>query len=357
MADSYVASGFFPGLENGNSHYRCETSWCGEHATGITTTPKETHEAFFLSSLACDCLEQIKKADTGKPFSMQIHFWGPHQPFFPTKEYADLYDSGSIGEYPSYSDTLEGRPDVFRMEASRPLSADGKNIVVPSVYHWTVWQKILARCYGHISMIDAAGGMIIDKLRELGLDEDALIVWTTDHGDAIATHGGHFDKDSHMSEEVMRVPLAMNWKGRIPAGRKDSHLVYTCDIPVTIADAAELSFSNKVDGASLLSLAEGKTTDWRNDLMCESYGHGYGTTIIGRMLLAPPYKLVMTEDDLMQLYDLSSDPFEMHNLAYDERFSAVLDDMQERLKTHMEKSSDPVPFQELKRRVRSEKKN
>ena len=61
-------------------------------------TPKETHEAFFLVNLACDKLEELAKQDSDEPWSLRVDFWGPHQPFFPTKEFADLYDPESIPE-------------------------------------------------------------------------------------------------------------------------------------------------------------------------------------------------------------------------------------------------------------------
>lgn len=55
-------------------------------------------------------------------------------------------------------------------------------------------KMLLSRCYGQITMVDEAVGSVIEKLRELQMDENTLIIWTADHGDALACHGGHFDK-------------------------------------------------------------------------------------------------------------------------------------------------------------------
>lgn len=76
--------------------------------------------------------------------------------------------------------------------------------------------------------------MILNKLKELGLDENTLIIWTTDHGDGLACHGGHFDKGSYMCEEVLRIPFAMKWKGVIPAGQVRDELISTIDFPVSL---------------------------------------------------------------------------------------------------------------------------
>lgn len=344
--DSYNEAGFFPKLKE-CVNYKCESNWCGEHASGITITDKDTHESFFLANLACDRLEEIAKEDNDNPFSLSVHFWGPHQPFFPTKEFADLYNPEEIGEYPSFKDNLKEQPDVFKMEVSRPLTSDGKWIDTPNSFTWKEFQMLMARCYGHISMIDAAGGQIINKVKELGLDENTIIIWTTDHGDALATHGGHFDKDSHMMEEVMRVPLAINYKDHIPKNVKNNNLVFTCDIPITALDAAEIKFTHKVDGKSLLPLLTDSSINLRNQLMCESYGHGYGTTIISRMIVNKEYKYIATEDDLEQLYNLEKDPFELDNLAYKINYFNIKELMKKVLKEEQLKANDPIALESL----------
>lgn len=309
-------------------------------------TPKETHEAFFLANMACDKLEELAKQPQDEPFALRVDFWGPHQPFFPTQEFLDWYEPEKIEEYPSFRNDLHDKPFTLKMEANRPLG-DGENIIYPNPLPWSEWQKILAHCYAHISMLDAAGGMIVDKIKELGLDENTLIIWSTDHGDAIACQGGHFDKDSHMAQEVMRVPLAMNWKHVIPAGQTKSELVFTCDIPATIMDAANMTFEKPIDGESLLPLAKGEPAKWRSSLMCETYGHGYGVTIIGRMVTDGRYKYVCTEDGLDELYDLEKDPYEQTNLAVLSEYETLKSKMREMLKENQKMTKDPVPLAQL----------
>lgn len=344
--DSYDNSHFFKKMKEGEE-YMCEDYWCGEHAIGITTTPKETHEAFFLANLACDKLEELAQQKDGQPWSLRVDFWGPHQPFFPTKEFADLYNPADIPMYPSFQNDLHDKPENLTWEVSRPLG-DGKHIYRPNPLPWSDWQHMLARCYAHITMVDAAGGMIVDKLRELGLDEDTLIIWTTDHGDAIACQGGHFDKDSHMAQEVMRVPMAVNFKGRIAPGQKDDHYVFTCDLPVTQLDAANLAFPERVDGRSLLDLAEHREGQpWRDSLLCETYGHGYGLTLIGRMVVKDEWKYTCFEGDRDELYNLAEDPYELKNLACLPEFDGKKQEMRDLLRQKMAEAQDPVELDRL----------
>ncbi len=345
--DDYDRKNYFPNLKEGEL-YSCDDFWCGEHAIGVTVTPKETHEAFFLADLACEKLEELAKRNSDKPFSLRVDFWGPHQPFFPPQEFLDMYDPSKIPEYPSFNNDLHDKPYTLRMEANRPLG-DGENIIYPNPLPWTQWQEILAHCYAHGSMLDAAGGKIVDKIKELGLEEDTLIIWSTDHGDAIACQGGHFDKDSHLAQEVMRIPMAMNWKGVIPAGQKCHELTFTCDIPATIADVAQAPFTNRIDGQSLMELAVGNNADkhWRKALMCETYGHGYGTTIIGRMVTDGRYKYVCTENALEELYDLQADPYELKNLAVLDEYEDKKEEMKKLLRKEQQKTFDPISLDQL----------
>lgn len=341
--DAYTMNRYFKKLKAG-ALYQCEDFFSGEHAVGITVTPKETHESFYLANLACEKLEELAREQSDQPFALRVDFWGPHQPFFPTKEFADLFNPDDIQPPPSFFDDLSDKPDALKTEASRPIG-DGEHLILPNPLPWKTWQLILARAYGHEAMIDAAGGMIIDKLRELGLDENTIIIWTTDHGDALACHGGHFDKDSHMAMEVINTPLAVAWPGHIRPGTICNHFTCTCDVPVTLLDAAGLRFSERVDGRSLLDTLEGKNL--RESLMLETYGHGYGTTILGRTVLMGGWKYTCTENDLDELYDHNIDPYEMKNLAALPEYAEKRAQMRTELRRLQAESCDPVPLESI----------
>jgi arylsulfatase A-like enzyme len=317
--------------------YRQDKSWCNEHAAGIMTTPKETQESFFLAHLACKKLEEIAASDSDQPFHLRIDFWGPHQPYFPCQEYADRYDPKAIPRHPSFDDDLADKPDIYKHENNYPIS-EGNRLTQPSPIPWEDWQQVLALCYAQITMIDEAGGLIIQKLKELGLDENTLIVWGTDHGDNLACHGGHFDKMSYMPEEMLSVPLAMSFPGRVDPGQKRLEWVTNMDIPCTLLDAAGLSFPHRADGASLLKLGSRDNHAWRDDVMCETHGHAEDH--LGRIIYHADYKYVFNDGDRDELYDLAADPFERVNLDADPAYADVLVDMKERLARWQDKTDD-----------------
>ena len=311
--DSFVMDREFPDLAVGAS-YSSNRYWCGEHAIGITTTPKETHEAFFLADMACEQLEALAAEPDGVPFHLRVDFWGPHQPYFPTREFADLYDPEDIPPYGNFADALESKPAIFWQDPHRQLTDDDGRFATPSKLKWGEWQRILARAYAHITMVDAAGGLILDRLDELGLAENTLVIWTADHGDGVASHGGRFDKGSYLTEEVLRVPLALRHPLSIPAGQVSDTLSCGTDIAPTILDAAGLKFAQPVDGESLLPLATGDRSAGRESLLVETYGHGFGTIELGRAVIKGRFKLIAWQNHAGELYDLEADPYEMTNL-------------------------------------------
>lgn len=325
------------GIAEGETYHQ-DKRWCNEHAVGTMTTPNETHEAFFLAHLAVEKLKELASSGSDAPFSLRVDFWGPHQPYFPTREFADMYDPSEIPEYGSFRDNLHNKPEVYRTEANYPIGKNGK-LVQPSALLWSEWQKVLARAYAQITLTDAAGGLILDALDELGFNENTLVIWSTDHGDAVACHGGHFDKRSYMPEEMVRIPWAMRLPGRIPAGQVSQNLVSNIDLAPTILDAAGLSFSRPVDGRSLLPMASGEDRSWREDLMSETHGHGEDH--IGRLVVNDRYKYVANAKQIDELYDLENDPFELENLISEAKFAGVVEEMRRRLDAWQRRTGDP----------------
>jgi len=337
--DSFVMKREFPALEVGAT-YRSDRYWCGEHASGITATPKESHEAFFLADLACEQLDALAAADDEQPFHLRLDFWGPHQPFFPTQEFADMYEPEDIPLYGNFVDALEGKPALYWQDPHDNLTdADGR-FATPSKLSWGEWQRIIARAYAHITMIDAAGGQVLDKLDELGLSDDTLVIWTADHGDALASHGGRIDKGSYLTEEVLRVPLALRHPGQIPAGRTSMALACGTDIAPTILDAAGTAFERPVDGESLLPLATAGGGSERPSLLVETYGHGFGTIEPGRALIKDHYKLIAWQNHEGELYDLEADPYELVNLYQQSAYKSTVLELEAELQAWLSKTGD-----------------
>ncbi len=329
-------SGHFPDLHEGNPAYQCIGSWCGETAFGITNGDKRAHECFFLSSLAQQTLQ--KCADhPEQPFYLRVDFWGPHQPYFPTQEYLDLYDPSLIVEYGNFRDTLEHKPKTYR-RMNQPIADESGQMVIPSVFDWEQWQRFLQIAYAQTTMVDEAIGTIIDTLDHLGLAENTLVIVTSDHGDALASHGGMFDKGSFMTEETIRIPLILRYPGHLAENTHCDNLVNTLDILPTLLDLADLEKPSELDGESLFHCLEGQA---REEMLLESYGQGYRDKKGCRTLITKTHKYTCNEEDIDELYDLESDPYELTNLSSDPKFHLLKEDLARRLLHQLTRTNDP----------------
>ncbi len=312
--------------------------WKFMNGSGILAGPPEAHEEQFVAHLACEKLREFAGSD--QPFSLVVSLWGPHQPYYPSAEFAGRVDPAAIPEYPSFRDDLSGRP--FRHLFHREISHRSAQ----SFPEWSTWQEILARCYAQGHQTDAAVGNVLDTLDELGLTDDTIVIWLADHGDAVASHGGLWDKSSTFIEEVARVPLAIRWPRAIEAGKRTDALVSNMDATATMLAAAGVAIPECMHSRSLLPLCQdGAEAEWADELVCEHLGHSYFFPM--RMILHDRYKYVFSLHDMNELYDLESDPFEMNNLVHEAEQAEIVADMRRRLIRHIEDSS--MRDQRLKR--------
>ena len=326
----------FPLLQEGNQAYQCKGSWCGETAFGITNGDKRAHECFFLSSLAQQALQECAD-NPEQPFHLRVDFWGPHQPYFPTQEFLDLYNPSLIAEYGNFNDTLEHKPKTYR-RMNQPIADDSGQLMIPSVFSWKQWQRLLQIAYAQTTMIDEAIGTIIDTLDRLGLAENTMVILTSDHGDALASHGGMFDKGSFMTEETIRIPLVLRYPGHLEKNTHCNHLVNTLDIPPTLLDCVDLEKPEEMVGESLLHCLE---VPPREELLLESYGQGYRDKKGCRTLITKNYKYTRNEDDIDELYDLVGDPYELNNLSINPSFATLKKHLAGRLLQQLITTNDP----------------
>lgn len=285
---------------------------------GTLLTPSDTHECFYLANRACEVLEDIAKTDREKPFALRVDFWGPHHPYFPSREFLDMYDVDGIDIYGSFDDDLHDKPPIYRFECAESMSKNNR-IIYPNPQSEENWKKMLRYAYAQNTMCDAAAGRIIDKLKQLGMYDDTVVIWSADHGDALCSHGGHIDKNCYLSEEMIRVPLAVhNPQGT--SGVLSESFVSNMDIPTTVADFCGGAFTDGADARSLKPYTEGEA-EGRKYFVSESHGHFQNH--IARAVCYGDYRYIYNKDMTEELYDLRSDPFELNNLCDSPEYAAV----------------------------------
>ncbi|MDP6544987.1 MAG: sulfatase-like hydrolase/transferase [Phycisphaerae bacterium] len=186
-------------------------------------------------------------------------------------------------------------------------------------------------------MVDAHIGVVLDALKTAGLEDDTVVIFTSDHGDMDSAH--KLEHKSILYEEAARIPFIMSHKNHIPKGKvDDTHLISNgLDLICTLCDYAGIETPKGRSGASVRPLAEGKKVSaWRDSVVVESQN--------GRMLRTGRYKYCIYDSGAKreQLIDLTNDPGEMKNLADDPEFKTVLDKHRKLLAAWVKQTNDKI---------------
>lgn len=305
--------------------------WDFMDGAGVLSGPAEVHEQFFVANMALDTLKDLARDNSEDPFSLVVSLWGPHHPYYPSREYADMIKPQDIPEYPSFRDTLDDKPLRYRVQ--RNLRCQHR--AFERWPDWDIWQTVMARCYASGLQTDAAIGRVVSCLGELGLDDNTLVIVTADHGDGIAAHGAGWDKYSSFTEEVGRVPLVMRWPSEIPRGVRVEDPVNLLDVTATMlmVAGAEHTHPLSLDGEDLLAFIRGDRS--RDQMICDHYGHS-GDVCFQKILYSQGWKYVSAYSAGDELYHLDEDPYERVNRINDPATESLQWSMRAALIAHYE---------------------
>lgn len=260
-----------------------------------------------------------ERAAGDEPFFLRMDVIAPHFPNRSPEPYGSMYDPESIPPWPNFDETFAGKP-AAHLRKHQEWHLEDKD--------WSWWQNVVAKYYGDVSLVDDCVGRVLEAIRECGIEEETIFVFSTDHGDATGSHK-HFEKSGTMYDEVFRIPLLAKAPGAEP--RQVQEFVRLMDLMPTFVEWGDGELPNDLDARSLVPLVDGETPDdWPDSVYCESHGEVWGYSS-QRMVRTEQWKYVYQPHDLDELYDLEADPAEMNNLVNDPEHADVLDGMKARL--------------------------
>lgn len=288
------------------------------------------------------CIEFLKSRHE-KPFFLVASFDNPHNIMDWVQQRALPW--GDIPDIP----VLEKCPNLpanYTISPFEPVVIRMRNRAEPEhsfVLDLTPqdWRRYRFAYYRLVEKVDREIGRILDALRKTGLDENTLVIFSSDHGDL---HGAHqLYCKTFFYEEAARVPLLISMKGVGKAGRVDAvHLVSNgLDLFPTICDYAEADVPKELEGHSLRPLLEGRDVlKWRDHLVGETWLKAINCH--GRMVRSKCYKYIVYSwgTHREQLFDMENDPGEMVNLAVESRYRDILDEHRHRLWEWCERTGD-----------------
>ena len=282
-----------------------------------------------------------------EPFALWVSLPDPHEPWMAPAQYADLFPPDKI-ELPRWREGEfedERAPERNRV-LYRMLGMEEDSL---ADIH-----AVMACYFGMTRFADDGLGQILDAVECLGLREETIVVFCSDHGDFMGEHrmqckGGVF------YDSLTRVPLIVSWPGKVPSGARDASMVNLIDVVPTLlqlqgletprcmqgealptataAPAREETFSEYGCGGPLFRHAdlERLPRPWGRDTLIKSlqWREAEGRR---KMVRTSEWKYVHDSmGDLDELYDLVNDPGELENVAAEERCRDAVNDMRLRL--------------------------
>ncbi|MSQ93053.1 MAG: DUF4976 domain-containing protein [Gemmataceae bacterium] len=286
------------------------------------------HSCELFADSAIEFIKEQKGSD--KPFVAYVAFNGPHDPRTAPKKYHAMYDQAKpplpanfLPQHPFNSGDLTVRDEKL---APWPRTPD-------------VVRQHLADYYAYITFVDAQVGRILDALREAGLEDDTIIVFASDSGLALGSHG-LFGKQS-VYDHSMRAPLIFVGPG-VPKGKTSDAFCYLLDIFPTLGALTGVTGPQGSEGKSLVPVMKGETKGVRESIFL-AYRH------FQRSVREERWKIIVyPQINKTVLFDLENDPHETKDLSADPANAKTIADLTGKLKAWQNQLGDKQPLRSEK---------
>ena len=308
--------------------------------------PEEAYPTRYIEKQTIQYLEDYARSNEEEPFFLWCGFPDPHHPFTPPGKYWDMYQTEDISLPRSFYETTHDQlPPLQHLHG---LHKDGPQLTrntSPFIANEQQAKEIIAKTYGQISMIDDSIGNIITQLKSLGLADNTIIIFTSDHGDWMGSHGLFLKGPLHY-QNLIRVPFVWHDPSVEHNLSRTSELGSSLDIARTILCRAKLQPFNGMQGRDLLCNTQ--TTDEESVLVTQTtqfYYLGFDRLVHIYSLLVADWRLTIWQGcDWGELYHLNSDPEELHNLWNSGEHLQIKSELMLKLIHKMQDSQDQSPF-------------
>ena len=309
-----------------------------------TPIPEELYPTTYIQKQTQQYLHNTRSSDP--PFFLFVSFPDPHHPFNPPGRYWDMYNPEQFEVTLPFKAHKNPTPPMQYLEKEwKHRSATSAPVTTAVMQTNQQIKEAMALTAGMTAMIDDSVGAIVSTLKQVGLYDDTVLCFTTDHGDYL----GDFNmllKGAMPFRSITRVPLI--WSD--PQSRKaekNQNLVSTIDIAATIIERANLKPYHGMQGRSFLTKIN--TTPPIHEELLVEYNDGlprlgFRTPARVRTLLTDRYRFSVYKDQIWgEMYDLQEDPHETHNLWAETNLLALKYGLMSRLNQQMIAQMDESP--------------
>lgn len=314
------------GCANWRDYFLPPTGTMDKSVTYRWPIPEEYHYNTWIAERTNALLEQYQRSD--ESFLLWASFFDPHPEYLAPEPWDAMYDPDRLtipsvvpGEHdrnpPHFGLTQKERPDFSH------LMETGREIHGYRSHHYYEYgtkfrltdddkKKLVAVYYGMISLMDKYIGRILDKLDELGLAEDTIVVFTTDHGHFFGQHGLQAKGGFHY-EDLIKIPMIVRYPSRVPAGLTSDAIQSLVDLAPTFLSLCGIPVPPAMTGVDQSGVWLGVKSKARDHAIVE-FRHE-PTTIHQKTYVDERYKITVYYNQTYgEIFDLQEDPHELHNL-------------------------------------------
>lgn len=291
----------------------------------------------WVDDVSTDSALTFIKRNEAKPFLLSVAFKSSHANWTPPERLAKAYSDVSLTRSASEGHDTPYKDKVY----SRWNQRNNKVALTTEEKAWTEKNDEMIRNYFRVLKgVDENVGRILDLLDSLHLAENTVVIYSTDNGYYLGEHNLGDKRSAY--EESLRTPLLVRYPNHIAKNTTNDKFVLNVDIAPTILDYANVKRPDSFQGKSWKQLLEGNTKDWRTSFFYEYFYENIYNTPTVLAVRTETAKLVKYpgQEDWSELFDLSKDPNELHNL-YNEK-SAV--GLKKQLTKEFEKQQKEVQY-------------
>ncbi|MCY9659657.1 sulfatase-like hydrolase/transferase [Paenibacillus chondroitinus] len=281
--------------------------------------PEQYHYNTWIAERTNALLEQYKEED--QSFFLWSSFFDPHPDYLAPEPWDTMYDPDQLtipevtpGEHdhnpPHFQLTQLENPD-FQPWQEGDYAVHGYHSH-SALYSEQDRKQLVATYYGMISLMDKYIGNILDKLDELGLAENTIVVFTTDHGHFYGQHGLQAKGGFHY-EDLIKIPFIVRYPGQVPAGVTSPAIQSLVDLAPTFLSLCGITIPHHMTGVDQSRVWRGQQSQARDHAICE-FRHT-PTTIHQKTYVDERYKITVYYNQTYgEVFDLQEDPGEIRNL-------------------------------------------
>ena len=295
--------------------------------TRISKLPEGYTMEAYTAKETIKMIQEHAKCDSA--FFCWANFYRPHQPYNPLPKYLAMYDVSVWGEGTKAGSAIQMPASFYEPTEHLPPQLQGQRNGNNKVWNMDkafqdeqLWRNYIGGYYALVTEIDHHVGEILKALEENGLDNETIVIYTSDHGDFVGNHG-MVEKcafGQNVYEDILNVPLIIKYPGKTGKGKRTGELVTLTDVLPTLIELLDLEvpdLKHPIQGESLVDVLLNDGSMGREYIVSESWSQAAVITRdfkLGIMLDATAAKKDLDYRDFGDMFfDMRNDPLEVKN--------------------------------------------